>query len=211
MRKTLGVALLFLLFPGCDGVEAPLPAARTAGTVSVEAALAARRSLRAFAPGALTPAEIGQLLWAAQGVTDGGRRRTAPSAGALYPLEIYVATKAGLHHYEPTRHRLVTKSTADVRRGIQAAALGQEALGAAEALFIVTGVEARTARKYGERAERYVWMEAGHAAQNLLLQATALGLGGVTIGAFHDDRVARVLSLPEGEAPLYLIPVGRRP
>jgi SagB-type dehydrogenase family enzyme len=174
----------------------------------LEETLASRRSVRAFTGESLSDDEISQLLWAAQGVTDAAGLRTAPSAGALYPLELYVARSSGLYHFQPPRHELRLRDNDDLRQAIHAAALGQDPLMDAPAVFVITAVYARTRAKYGARAERYVHMEAGHAAQNLLLQAVALDLGGVPIGAFDDDRVSEVLGLPENEAPQYLIPIG---
>jgi SagB-type dehydrogenase family enzyme len=185
-----------------------LPAPRTDGEISVEAALASRRSIRSYAPDRLTVEETGQLLWAAQGLTASWGGRTAPSAGGLYPLELYVASASGLWHYVPDGHRAEVLSDEDLRPALRDAALGQDPVAAAPAVFILTAVPQRTATKYGSRAERYVDLEAGHAAQNLVLQATAMGLGGVTVGAFSDGEVADLLDLPRGQLPLYLIPVG---
>jgi len=190
------------------GSTIELPAPRTDGDLSLEEALAARRSIRDFTPEELTLEEISQLLWAAQGITASWGGRTAPSAGALYPLEVYVATSDGLSRYLPEGHRAESISTADVREALAEAALGQAAVADAPAVFVITAVPARTEAKYGGRAERYVHMEAGHVAQNVLLQAVALGLGSVPTGAFADEEVARVLELPPGEVPLYLVPVG---
>lgn len=195
---------------GAHASLVPLPQPVTAGSVSLEEALAARRSVRFFDPSALTDAHVGQLLWAAQGITDEAGRRTAPSAGATYPLELYVATSLGVWRYLPHEHALAPVIDRDVRLEMQAAALDQEAVGRAPLVVVVTGVVARTAARYGvARAQRYVSLEAGHATQNLLLQAVALGLGAVPIGAFDDAAVASVLGLPAGESPLYLVPVGR--
>jgi SagB-type dehydrogenase family enzyme len=191
------------------GIVAPLPSPRLEGDLSLEAALQARRSVRDFTDEALTIAEIGQLLWAAQGRTDEAGHRTAPSAGALYPLEVDVVTADGIARYVPDEHGLVSRSGADIRPALQQAALDQAAVGGAPAVIVVSGVAERTATRYGtDRAERYVALEAGHAAQNVLLEAVSLGLGAVPIGAFDDDAVRRVLALGEGEDPLYLIPVG---
>lgn len=197
--------------PEADPVVAgfvDLPPPVLASDVSLEEALAARRSVREYSDEPLGPEELSQLLWSAQGETSSSGRRSAPSAGALYPLEVYVAAPNGVSRYVPDGHRLEILDTADRRAQLMAAALDQEAVGAAAAVFIVTGVEARTAAKYGERAERYVLLEAGHAAQNLLLQAVVLGLGAVPIGAFDDGGVHELLSLPDGHDVLYLIPVG---
>lgn len=203
-----------------DGPESAagvsLPAPPTAGAISLEEALARRRSVREFIPGALTLAEISRLLWAAQGVTEPGRR-TAPSAGATYPLEIYLVAgdveglAAGVYRYRPGRHRLEAVTDDDIRLTLAAAAWGQGCVRRAAAVVAIAAVFERTAARYGERGERYVHMEAGHAAQNLLLQATALGLGAAPVGAFSDTLVSRLLRLPDGETPLYLIPVGRSP
>ncbi len=191
-----------------EGDAIALPAAAKKGSMSLEEALQRRRSVRSFGARPLTQAEIGQLLWAAQGITNARGFRTAPSAGALYPLEVYVATKKGVFRYEPRDHRLRRTRKDDVRRKIHAAALRQNAVRDAPALFVITAVYERTARKYGGRAERYVRIEAGHAGQNLLLQAVALGLGAVPIGAFDDEGVRRCLGAPEDHRPLYIIPVG---
>jgi SagB-type dehydrogenase family enzyme len=193
-----------------------LPAPRLDGGAPLERALAERRSVREYARGALTLAQVAQLLWAAQGVTQRDGARTAPSAGALYPLELYLVAgevrdlAPGVYRYGPGKHQLLPIATGDRRRGLCDAALAQECVAGGAAVFVFTAVERRTTRKYGPRGVRYVHIEVGHAAQNLALQATALGLDSVTVGAFDDAAVARLLQLPEGEAPLYLMPVGVR-
>jgi SagB-type dehydrogenase family enzyme len=183
---------------------------RLKGTLTLEEALAQRRSVREFSKVPLTLAELGQLLWAAQGVTHPSGLRTAPSAGALYPLEVYAVTREAVYHYESQGHRLTTHVQGDVRAALHAAALRQDPVLNAPAVIVIAVVYARTAHKYGEeRSPRYVHLEAGHAAQNVLLQAVTLNLGAVPIGAFEDDRVKQVLALPSDQQPLYLIPVGR--
>jgi len=207
---------------GTTHIELPPP--RTMGPMTLEEALSQRQSVRTYAdsPEALSQRqsvrtyadsplsleEIAQLFWAAQGVTRSWGGRTAPSAGALYPLEVYAATAKGVYHYLPNSHRAEMSLVGDVRMALWAAGLRQECLRQAPAIFVIAVVYERTAGKYGERAERYVQLEAGHAAQNLLLQAAALGLGAVPIGAFDDESVTSALQLPAGQAPLYLIPVG---
>ena len=186
----------------------PLPAPVVRGEMSLEETLATRQSVREFTDEPLTDAEISQLLWAAQGITRGGRGRTSPSAGGLYPLELYLVTAEGVSHYRPDGHALDSLTLQDLRVPLHHVALGQEAVRDAPAVFVVTAVFERTAVKYLGRAERYVHLEAGHAAHGLLLQAVALDLGGVPIGAFADDRVQQVLGLPDDHEPLYLIPVG---
>ena len=188
-----------------------LPPPKQTGRVSVEETLARRRSVREFDDVALGDAEHSQLLWAAQGITHRTMGlRTAPSAGALYPLEMYLVTNEGVYHYEPRAHQLEKTMSADVRNALSNAALRQESVGDAPSILVLAGVYERTAKKYGPaRAKRYVHLEAGHAAQNILLQAIALGLGAVPIGAFEDDQVRQVLALPQTHQPLYLVPVGR--
>ncbi|MCX7852381.1 MAG: SagB/ThcOx family dehydrogenase [Caldilineales bacterium] len=186
-----------------------LPEPRTRGPLSLEETLARRRSVRAYTPEPLTLAEIGQLLWAAQGITDPEGRRTAPSAGARYPLEVYVVLPEAVYHYRPHPHELRLHLPGDRRPALYEAALAQEAVLTAPAVIVITAVYRRTAERYGaQRTPRYVHMEVGHAAQNVLLQAVGLGLGSVPIGAFYDDRVREVLALPAEHEPLYLLPVG---
>jgi len=189
--------------------EMALPQPRLQGEVSLEETLTRRRSVRSFTEEELTLEEISQLLWAAQGLTAAWGGRTAPSAGALYPLEVYVATPNGFYHYVPQGRKVIIQSQDDLRLKIWEVALKQDAIREAAAVFVITAVYERTAKKYGARAERYVKLEAGHACQNILLQAVALNLGAVPIGAFYDDQVQAVLSLPTDHEPLYLIPVGR--
>lgn len=190
----------------------PLPAPRTAGTMSLEEALSIRRSIRAYSDEPLSLRETSQLLWAAQGITSPRGFRTAPSAGALYPMELYLVVSEvegltpGVHHYDPHEHTLRRTKEGNFRRRLADAALGQSAIRNAPLNLVVTAVYERTARKYGDRAVRYVRMEAGHVGQNLYLQATALGLGTVTIGAFYDERVKEVLGIEE--EPLYIMPIG---
>ena len=185
-----------------------LPTPNTTSDVSLEQALLSRRSVREYGTRALTLEEIGQLAWAAQGITSPEGFRTAPSAGALYPLELYVVLPQGVYHYRPAAHELARVKAGDFRDDLGDAAVRQRPVYEAPAVFVIAAVYERTAVKYGERAERYVHLEAGHAAQNLLLQAAALDLGAVPIGAFYDERVQAALGLAGDQAPLYLIPVG---
>jgi SagB-type dehydrogenase family enzyme len=185
-----------------------LPTPRLEGEMSLEEAIANRRSVRKFTEDPLSWEEISQLLWAAQGITDPRGLRAAPSAGALYPLELYASVAEGVYHYLPRGHSLELVSEEDLRHDIWDAGLRQGALQEAPTIFVVTAVYQRTEAKYGDRAERYVRLEAGHAAQNVLLQAVGLGLGAVPIGAFYDEQLQTALSLPPDHKPLYLIPVG---
>jgi len=164
----------------------------------------------------VTLSDLSQILWAAQGVSGPGDRRTAPSAGALYPLEVSVVAgnvtglSAGTYSYDPDQHQLTVIAEGDARRSLSRAALDQSSIKNAAAVLVLCAVYERTTVKYGERGIRYVHMEAGHAAQNVSLQAVALNLGTVVIGAFHDDRVRTVLRLSEQEHPLSLMPIGRK-
>lgn len=192
-----------------------LPPPRLTGSVAVESALKERRSVREYARVALGLQETSQLLWAAQGTTTPDGRRTAPSAGALYPLEVYLVAgnvtdlPAGVYRYVPDGHRLVKVAAGDRRSALAAAALGQDWIRSASAALVLAAVYERTARKYGERSAEYVPFEAGCAAENVALQAVALGLGTVAVGAFDDSEVAKVAGLRDGERPLVILPLGR--
>jgi SagB-type dehydrogenase family enzyme len=196
-------------------VELPAPALD--GDVSVEAALAQRRSTRDLRPDALTLDEVAQVLWAAQGITADWGGRTAPSAGATYPIEVHIAVTAveglepGVYRYRPDGHRLERTVDQDIRDRLAQAALSQASVARAPANVVIAAVEARTAERYGRRAERYITLEAGHVAQNIALQAVALDLGSVPIGAFDDADVAHTLQLTQSERPLYILPLGRPP
>ena len=186
-----------------------LPPPVLTGRMSLEEAINTRRSVREFIDQPLTMKDLAQLCWAGQGITDPrSGYRASPSAGALYPIELYVVTADGVDHYRPRDHGLDRHLPGDLRRAVQEAALHQESIGDAPACVVIAAVVERTARKYGRRAERYCFIEAGHVAQNILLQATALQLAGVPIGAFEDDKVASVLKLPKTHRVLYLLPVG---
>ncbi len=232
----LPVALIMLLGAalvcGCVGGPAPsesfdavastpngtvtLPEPQYDSETSVEEALRERRSVRSYADQPLTLAEISQLLWAAQGITSLDGKRTAPSAGALYPLEVYVVAgmvddlAPGIYRYQPREHRLIMIAAGDLRGALQASALNQAPVRDAPVDIVISAVPERTTGKYGDRGIRYIHMEAGHAAQNIYLQAESLELGTVTIGAFDDAGVKGVVNMTETEIPLYIIPVGRK-
>jgi SagB-type dehydrogenase family enzyme len=194
-------------------VQLPQPALQ--GDVSVESALAQRRSIRDLRPDALTLDEVGQVLWAAQGITTDWGGRTAPSAGATHPIELHIAVTSveglepGVYRYRPDGHHLERTVEHDIRTELAQAALGQAPVARAPVNVVIAAVEARTAERYGRRAERYVILEAGHVAQNVALQAVALDLGSVPIGAFDDADVADIVQLTQSERPLYILPLGR--
>lgn len=194
--------------------EIILPQPKLKGKVSLEEAIFKRRSQREFQRKDLSLEQIGQLLWAAQGITakrGGFNFRAAPSAGALYPLELYALTKDGLYHYIPEGHKLENLSDRDLRGDLADAALGQGSVASSALDIVICAVYERVTSKYGQRGVRYVHIEAGHAAQNIHLQAVALGLGSVPIGAFSDEGVQKTLGLPKDHEPLYIIPVGYTP
>jgi len=185
-------------------IELPAP---SPGTVSLDEALATRRSIRQLTDEPLSDAELSRLLWSMQGSTPRGNR-TSPSAGATYPIEVYVLTADGVFRYRTATHDLEVVSPRDARPRLHREAAGQDSVRDAAAIFVITGVFERTAAKYGERAVRYVHIEVGHVGQNLMLEATALGLGTVPVGSFDDDAAARILGLSADHVPLYLFPVG---
>jgi SagB-type dehydrogenase family enzyme len=192
-----------------------LPGPSRDGKLAVEAALAGRRSVRDYRQGALDLDEISRLLWAAQGAARPGGYRTCPSAGALYPLELILVAGAvdglpgGAYRYDSANHAIMPENEGEIRDKLAAAALRQLMISRAPATISISAVFERTTRKYGERGIRYVFMEAGHAAQNIHLQAVSLNLGTVVIGAFRDEEVKDVLGLQPAESPLLLMPVGR--
>lgn len=189
-------------------IQLPEPVHR--GVVSLEEALAKRRSVREFSPVQLTERQLSQLLWALQGINRPDGYRTAPSSGAFHPLEVYVVIPSGFYHYVPAGHRLDLISAVDFRPALYRVAFEQESIKEAGTVFVIAAVFERTAQKYGKaRATRYIHMEVGHAAQNLFLEVAAFGLGAVPVGAFQDAEVKKVLSLPQDQEPLYLIPVGK--
>jgi SagB-type dehydrogenase family enzyme len=187
----------------------PLPAPATTGGPALAEAIATRRSIREFAPTPVTRAQLGQLCWAAHGITDAAEGlRAAPSAGAVYPMDLYVVDADGVFEHLPRKHALRRVRTGDVRAELRAAAGDQACVGDAPVCLAITmGVE-RMARKYDEWAERYCIMEAGHIAQNVMLQAVALGLGSVPVAAFEEERAAGILELPADREPVYLVPLG---
>ncbi|MHB9029733.1 MAG: SagB/ThcOx family dehydrogenase [Candidatus Latescibacterota bacterium] len=197
----------------------PLPQPRFKSPVSVEEALKNRRTIRTFRDAPLTLAEISQLLWAAQGITAtrGTREfRTAPSAGALYGLETYLAAakaeglEPGLYRYVPKGHELVLIRKGDLRKDLNAATLGQASVEEGAASIIFAAVYERITQKYKERGQKFAILEAGHASQNVYLQAEALGLGTVAVGSFSEADAKKVLGLPAEHEPLYIMPVGRK-
>ncbi len=215
----IGILILTILTvmgtEGAPGLVIELPEPRLTGDTSVEEALSTRRSIREYRDEPLTLSDVSQLLWAAQGITDKRGFRTAPSAGALYPLELYLVAgnvtdiPAGIYKYSPYKHNLTRIVDGDKRDALSAAALEQECVRRCSAAIVFSAVYERTTGKYGKRGIRYVHIEVGHAAENLHLQAVSLNLGTVAVGAFFDDEVKQIMNLPEDEEPLYIMPVGK--
>lgn len=209
-----GIQLLADEETSSKGETVKLPKPKFKSPISVEEALGGRRSVRDYTKDSLTIDQISQLLWAAQGITAKWGGRTAPSAGALYPLEIYLVAgevkglEPGLYHYDPGEHAISQKKAGDLRKKLTQASLYQDEILRAPATLIITAVYERTAKKYGERSERYVHMEVGFAGENIYLQAESLNLGTVFIGAFDDDEVKKALEIDE--EPLGIMPVGRK-
>ena len=208
----LTAAVPVTLFAESGRIALPTP---EPGDLSVREALKTRRSVRRYSDAPLTLSHVSTLLWSAQGITGQRGKRTAPSAGALYPLETYLVAgtvdsmEPGIYRYIPAEHELEPVKTGDRRGRLAAAALGQSWVRNAPASIVFTAVFGRTTGKYGRRGRRYVYMEAGHAGQNIYLQAESLGLGCVAVAAFEDSAVQGVLGIDD-EAPLYIFPVGRK-
>jgi len=195
-----------------------LPSPGQKGGMPLAEAIARRRSIRRFASQPVSQSQLSQILWAAQGTSDTlWKYRAIPSAGATYPLEIFVVCGTnciegiggGIYHYNADSHSLTRRHKEDMRLELARAALDQEFIYEAPVDIVICAVYERTLSRYGARGERYVHMEAGHAGQNIYLQATSLGLATVAIGAFHDERVREVLRLDKQCKPLYIMPVGK--
>lgn len=192
-----------------------LPKPQYDSNVSIEETLLKRRSIRSYKSETLAIAEISQLLWSAQGVTNRKGFRTAPSAGALYPLEVYIAAgkvtdlDAGIYKYYAHRHEIVNTVKGDKRSELCRAGLGQSSIKNAPAVMVFCAVFERVTGRYGKRGIQYVHMEVGHAIQNVCLQAISLGLGSVIIGAFNDYDVKEVMNFELDEHPLLILPVGK--
>lgn len=194
--------------------EIKLPEPTLKGGMSLEETLVERKSIRNYLDKDIPLEHLSQLLWAAQGVTREWGGRTAPSAGATYPLELYIEVRRvgglvpGIYHYSPHEHSLHLVKLGDFSDELMLAALSQRWVKDASLNIVVTAEFSRTTNRYGERGRRYVYLEAGHAAQNIYLQAASLGLGCVVVGAFNDEAVQNVIGTPSSHEPIYVIPIG---
>jgi SagB-type dehydrogenase family enzyme len=194
-----------------------LPGPSLKGAISLEEAILERRSTRDYQDKGLNLDQVSQILWAGQGITDKSSGfRSAPSAGALYPLELYLVVgengvkelSAGVYHFVPQGHKLEKISSSDLRTKVMEASLNQGFIAQAPIVLIITGEYERTTKKYGERGKQYVHLEAGHAGQNIYLQVESLGLGTVTVGAFDGEEIIKILNLPQAHKPFYVMPIG---
>ena len=202
-----------------------LPSPMTDGVVSVAYALANRRSNRQYTDQALSPEHLAQILWSAYGVTKPevtraslrGGFRTAPSAGGRYPFEVYAVVgnvtgiEPGVYRYISEEHKIVKTIDGDIRKEFCELALGQTFVLEAPVSIFYSAIFFRTTERYGERgSQRYVWIDLGHSAENIYLQAEALDLGACAIGSFYDDRMTELMQLPEEEVPMYIVTVGHK-
>jgi len=222
LEKRLAISLLSFFWVVLLGIKIghasiPLPKPSLDGNVSVEKAIKERRTIRDFKDRPLSLNHLSQILWAAQGITDPiEMKRAVPSAGALYPLDIYVIVgekgvkgmEAGVYHYLPKTHEILPISNGDRRKEVAIASLRQMWMAQAPVLFVIAAEYKRNAWKYGERGIRYALIEVGHVGQNLFLQAEALGLGAGIVGAFDDGEVSKAIGLPPKHEPLLIMPVG---
>lgn len=196
-------------------MKLPLPTWHS--PVSVEQAIQQRRTIRSFSSQALDLNQVSQLLWSANGITEvNGYKRAAPSAGALYPMDVYVvvgqnrvhSTEAGVYRYEPGKHQLLAVLKGDVRSSVARASLSQMWMADAPITMVITAEYPRATVKYGKRGIKYALIEAGHIGQNIFLQAQSLGLEAGIVGAFHDAKLTDAMGVPTAHEPILLMPVG---
>lgn len=193
-----------------------LPPPILKSSISIEEALLLRRSKRFYKDKPLTLNELSQILWASQGITDENYKfRTCPSAGAIFPLELYLSVinieglESGIYKYIPERHELIHLSKGPKREELFNACLKQEWIKRAPLVVVICAAFYKTKARYGERGIRYVFIETGHCAQNIYLQCVSLNLGTVAVGAFDDEEVKKILNLPKNDFPTYLMPIGK--
>lgn len=219
MRRYLTASWIFILAICLKAEIINLPLAQTTGGVGINQVITKRRSVRRFSSQSLTLNELSQLLWSAQGITDPyGKKRSAPSAGAIYPLKLYVVVKtngvkgidAGIYLYIPQNHSIRLIKKGDYMRKLAEISYGQFWIEKAPIAFIFCADPQRMMARYRERAWLYIHLEAGMAGENLMLCAVSLELGSCAVGAFWDNKLANLLQLPETQKPLLIIPVGKK-
>jgi SagB-type dehydrogenase family enzyme len=211
---------IVMVFPSsglaAEAIKLPPPA--TTGGMPLAEALQIRRTVRHFAIRCLDLAQLSQLLWEADGVSGSQGHRTSPSAGATYPVDLYLVVgergvtslQAGIYHYEVTPHALMPVARGNFHPLVARACLSQAWMAGAPVMVVITGEYRRCTARYGERGIRYTHMEAGNVSQNLFLAAESLDLGAGIVGAFEDQALAQVLKLPPAHEPLLVMPVGYR-
>ncbi len=194
-----------------------LPKPKSSGPLSVEQAILQRRTVRSYSEKALSLEQLSQLLWSAQGITGKrGLKRAAPSAGALYPMDLYAVVgqkgvtqlEAGVYHYHPQNHDLSLVKPQDLRKDVARACLSQMWMARAPINLAITAEYHRITRKYSKRGVRYAFIEAGHIGQNIFLQAEALGLKAGIVGAYHDEKLVEIMAISRTHEPLLIMPVG---
>ncbi len=219
MRRKLARILGFLLLISAGSGEISLPLPKTDNGMGINQVISSRRSVRRYSSQPLTLAELSQLLWSAQGITDPrGKKRSAPSAGAIYPLKLYVSVKPGgvkgisegIYLYLPQEHKLKKLISGDHQASLAQIAFGQIWMAQAPIIFIFTAEPSRMISRYRERAWLYIHLEAGMASENLMLQAVALGMGSCAVGAFWENRLAKLLKLSPSQKSLLMVTVGRK-
>ena len=194
-----------------------LPLPKWQSKVSVEQAIKQRRTTRSFTSRSLDLNQLSQLLWSANGITEGnGYKRAAPSAGALYPMDVYVVVgqnrvppiDAGVYRYEPGENQLSEVLKGDMRSSVARASLSQMWMADAPLTMVITAEYRRATVKYGKRGIQYALIEAGHIGQNIFLQAQSLGLEAGIVGAFNDAALIDAIGIPSAHEPILLMPVG---
>ncbi|MGB9810511.1 MAG: SagB/ThcOx family dehydrogenase [Dictyoglomus turgidum] len=212
----IGVISLIKFTYAQNGKVIKLPTPSFKSSLSIEEALLYRRSKRFYKDLPLTTQELSQILWASQGISDSDYKfRTCPSAGALYPLEVYISIlkvegiESGIYKYTPEKHEIIQLYKNHKRDELYEASLKQEWVKWAPVVLIICASFYKTKARYGERGIRYIYIETGHCAQNIYLQCVSLGLGTVAVGAFDDDEISKILNLPKFEIPTYLMPIGK--
>ncbi|MDY7018580.1 MAG: SagB/ThcOx family dehydrogenase [Chloroflexota bacterium] len=211
-------------------IQIKLPSPQLKGKTSLEEVIARRRSVRRYKPEPLTLLQVSQILWSSQGITEAGKLRATPSAGASYPLEVFILIgkqaitassseakqslykedlSAGIYHYEVDTHSLRLHLQGDFRLDLARAALDQGFIASAPVDIVICTLYSRTCYTYGKRGERYIYIEVGHVGENIHLQAVALGLATVEVGAFNDEEVRKILAVEEAVKPLYIMPIGK--
>lgn len=212
----IGVISLIKFTYAQNGKVIKLPTPSFKSSISIEEALLYRRSKRFYKDLPLNTQELSQILWASQGISDPDYKfRTCPSAGALYPLEVYISilkvegVEPGIYKYIPEKHEITQLYKNHKRDELYEASLKQEWVKWAPVVIIICASFYKTKARYGERGIRYIYIETGHCAQNIYLQCVSLGLGTVAVGAFDDDEISKILNLPKFEFPTYLMPIGK--